>query len=234
MTAMPPARPGCNLRKTANLWGGLRSLIIRADSDGFHALRGRPLRMALHSKARQLARSDEVQTRRSGRGFGMPASIAGDTWPDVFAMTLRSERTSGLRVPRLRTGGLLRARSHGRSVVEQAETSCALFASPCLARRQGARPPPLFCVTFRRTDLRRHLWSTVFDCLRHRPRNLEYVFAMTAFYLHLGSFARVLIKDLDRQMEALPALTPLQFLLPPHRTGRSSRPLTPSVRSRPV
>jgi radical SAM superfamily enzyme YgiQ (UPF0313 family) len=61
----------------------------------------------------------------------------------------------------------------------------------------------LRCVTFRRTDLGRHLWSTVFDCLRHRPRNLEYVFAMTAFYLHLGSFAQVLIKDLDRQIDAL-------------------------------
>lgn len=36
----------------------------------------------------------------TGHGFWMPASIAGDTWPDVFATTLRSERTSGLRVPR--------------------------------------------------------------------------------------------------------------------------------------
>jgi radical SAM superfamily enzyme YgiQ (UPF0313 family) len=61
----------------------------------------------------------------------------------------------------------------------------------------------LCCVTFRRTDLRRYLWSTVFDCLRHRPRNLEYVFAMTAFYLHLGSFAQVLVEDLDRQIDAL-------------------------------
>jgi hypothetical protein len=58
-------------------------------------------------------------------------------------------------------------------------------------------------VTFRRTDLGRYFWSTVFDCLRHRPRNLEFVLAMTAFYLHLGSFAQVLIKDLDRQIEAL-------------------------------
>jgi hypothetical protein len=36
---------------------------------------------------------------QNGRGFWMPASIAGDTWPGVLA-TLRSERTSGLRVPR--------------------------------------------------------------------------------------------------------------------------------------
>ena len=31
----------------------------------------------------------------TGHGFWMPASIAGDTWPDVLATTLRSERTSG-------------------------------------------------------------------------------------------------------------------------------------------
>jgi hypothetical protein len=37
---------------------------------------------------------------RTGRGFWMPASMAGDTWPDVWATTLCSERTSGLRVPR--------------------------------------------------------------------------------------------------------------------------------------
>ena len=38
----------------------------------------------------------------TGHGFWMPASIAGDTWPGVLATTLRSERTSGLRVPRRR------------------------------------------------------------------------------------------------------------------------------------
>jgi radical SAM superfamily enzyme YgiQ (UPF0313 family) len=58
-------------------------------------------------------------------------------------------------------------------------------------------------VTFRRTDLGQYLWSAIFDCLRHKPRNLEFVLAMTAFYLHLGSFAQVLIKDLDRQIDAL-------------------------------
>jgi radical SAM superfamily enzyme YgiQ (UPF0313 family) len=61
----------------------------------------------------------------------------------------------------------------------------------------------LGCVTFRRTDLRRHFWGAVIDCLRHRPRNLEFVLAMIAFYLHLGTFARCLIADLDRQIAAL-------------------------------
>ena len=38
----------------------------------------------------------------TGHGFWMPASIVGDTWPDVLAATLRSERTSGLGAPRRR------------------------------------------------------------------------------------------------------------------------------------
>jgi hypothetical protein len=42
----------------------------------------------------------------TGHGFWMPASIAGDTWPGVLATTLRSERTSGLHVPRRRELGL--------------------------------------------------------------------------------------------------------------------------------
>ena len=42
----------------------------------------------------------------TGHGFWMPASIAGDTWLDVLATTLRSERTSGLRLPRRRELGL--------------------------------------------------------------------------------------------------------------------------------
>ena len=42
----------------------------------------------------------------TGRGFWMPASIASDTGSVVLATTLRSERTSGLRVPRRRELGL--------------------------------------------------------------------------------------------------------------------------------
>jgi radical SAM superfamily enzyme YgiQ (UPF0313 family) len=58
-------------------------------------------------------------------------------------------------------------------------------------------------VAFRRTDLGPHVWRTVIDCLRHAPRNLELVFSMIAFYLHLGMFAQYLIRGLDRQIAAL-------------------------------
>jgi radical SAM superfamily enzyme YgiQ (UPF0313 family) len=54
-----------------------------------------------------------------------------------------------------------------------------------------------------RPELRRHFWTTVVDCLRHQPRNFEYVMMMSVFYLHLGAFAQVLIADLDRQIADL-------------------------------
>jgi radical SAM superfamily enzyme YgiQ (UPF0313 family) len=56
-----------------------------------------------------------------------------------------------------------------------------------------------------RPHLRRHFWATVIDCLRHQPRNFEYMMTLSVFYLHLGAFAQVLIKDLDRQIADLDA-----------------------------
>jgi radical SAM superfamily enzyme YgiQ (UPF0313 family) len=58
-------------------------------------------------------------------------------------------------------------------------------------------------VTWRRTDLGLHFWRTIVDCLRRKPRNLEFVVPMIAFYLHLGTFAQYLIKELDQQIAAL-------------------------------
>ena len=53
------------------------------------------------SLAWRLGRTAFMSRSQNGRGSWMPASIAGDTWPGVLA-TLRSERTSGLPVPRYR------------------------------------------------------------------------------------------------------------------------------------
>lgn len=74
-------------------------------------------------------------------------------------------------------------------------------------------------MTVRRGDLRRLFWTTIIDCVRHKPRNLEQVLAMSAFYLHLGTFAEVLIKDLDRQIHAIdaggsPQAVPLPDMVP--------------------
>jgi hypothetical protein len=65
----------------------------------------------------------------------------------------------------------------------------------------------LWVMNVRRPELRRHFWATVIDCLRHRPRNFESVMTMVTFYLHLGAFAQLLIKDLDRQVAAIDAGT---------------------------
>jgi hypothetical protein len=61
----------------------------------------------------------------------------------------------------------------------------------------------VWCMTFRRPDLRRHFWATCFDCARHNFGGLEYVISTAAFYLHLGDFAGFLIKDLDQKIKDL-------------------------------
>jgi hypothetical protein len=58
------------------------------------------------NSARRLGRSAFMSRSQNGRGFWMPTSIAGDTWPSVLATTPRSERTVGLRLPRRRELGL--------------------------------------------------------------------------------------------------------------------------------
>ena len=60
-----------------------------------------------------------------------------------------------------------------------------------------------WCMTFTRPGLRRHFWKTVLDCAVHNHSSLIAVLTMIAYYLHLGDFAQFVIKDLDRQIEAL-------------------------------
>ncbi len=124
---------------------------------------------------------------------------------------------------RLRARRLLRAHAHGGRSLNKPRPPARF--SPRLAWRElKALSRLLRGVTFHRTDLGRYLWSTVFDCLRHRPRNLEYLFAMAAFYLHLGGFARVLIENLDHQIDALDEA--------PQQTSRVEGGVVPLVRIR--
>ncbi len=60
-----------------------------------------------------------------------------------------------------------------------------------------------WCMTFTRPGLRRVFWKTVLDCAVHNHSSLIAVLTMIAYYLHLGDFAQFVIKDLDRQIEAL-------------------------------
>jgi hypothetical protein len=60
-----------------------------------------------------------------------------------------------------------------------------------------------WCMTFTRPWLRRHFWKTVLDCAIHNHASLMPVLTMIAYYLHLGEFSQFVLKDVDRQIEAL-------------------------------
>jgi len=53
-------------------------------------------------------------------------------------------------------------------------------------------------MTVTRPELRRPFWRTVMDVARHNPSALQPVIIMITFYLHLGQFANVVIKELTR------------------------------------
>ena len=58
-------------------------------------------------------------------------------------------------------------------------------------------------MTVEMPELRGHFWRTVTHTLRYNPRAFEAVISLTTFYLHLGSFAQYLIRDLERQIAVL-------------------------------
>jgi len=53
----------------------------------------------------------------------------------------------------------------------------------------------------------------VLDCAFHNQASLIPALTMIAYYLHLGDFAQFVIKDVDRQIEALNMTRALLFLL---------------------
>jgi radical SAM superfamily enzyme YgiQ (UPF0313 family) len=72
-----------------------------------------------------------------------------------------------------------------------------------IRREFGAVCRLAWCMTFTRPALRRHFWKTVFDCAVHNHAGLVAVLTMMAYYLHLGEFSQVVLKDVDRQIETL-------------------------------
>ncbi len=70
----------------------------------------------------------------------------------------------------------------------------------------------LWAMNVTRSDLRSHFWMTVFDCLRRKPRNFEYVIMLSVFYLHLGAFAQRLVRDLDTQIAEIDARTATEVI----------------------
>ena len=55
-------------------------------------------------------------------------------------------------------------------------------------------------MTIQRSDLRRHFWRTFFDIARHNPSALQVVVIQMVLYLHLGTFAGLVVRELDRQI----------------------------------
>jgi len=55
-------------------------------------------------------------------------------------------------------------------------------------------------MTVERPELRRPFLRTMADVLRHNPGAIQSVIAMITFYLHLGQFANVVVKELDRMI----------------------------------
>jgi hypothetical protein len=58
-------------------------------------------------------------------------------------------------------------------------------------------------MTVKMPELRRHFWGTLADCARHNISALEHVITLMVFYLHLGPFARDLIRDLTEEIKSL-------------------------------
>ena len=86
-----------------------------------------------------------------------------------------------------------------------------------LRREFGAVCRLAWCMTFTRPALRPYFWKTVFTCGRHNVGSLVGVLTMSAYYLHLGDFSKLVIKEVDERVEALDleaALNPQAFGVP--------------------
>jgi hypothetical protein len=55
-------------------------------------------------------------------------------------------------------------------------------------------------MTIQRPHLRRLFWRTFLDTARHNPAGLRQVVSQMMFYLHLGSFAEFVVRELERQI----------------------------------
>jgi radical SAM superfamily enzyme YgiQ (UPF0313 family) len=76
-------------------------------------------------------------------------------------------------------------------------------SEPIDRRRLVALMRLMFHLTVRRPNLARLFWRNVIDTLRHNPAALEQAPMCMALYLHLGSFSRYVLRQLDRQIAEL-------------------------------
>ncbi|MGE3648048.1 MAG: B12-binding domain-containing radical SAM protein [Reyranellaceae bacterium] len=73
--------------------------------------------------------------------------------------------------------------------------------------------------TVKRPDVRPHFWRVFFATLRHNPSAMQQVMSQVVMYLHLGSFAEIVVRELDRQIDQARPATPV--LAPASRVGQA-------------
>lgn len=71
------------------------------------------------------------------------------------------------------------------------------------SRERGALLRLMWQMTIHRSGLARHFWRTFIDIARHNPSALELVVIQMALYLHLGTFAKFVAREIDRQIAAI-------------------------------
>ena len=108
-----------------------------------------------------------------------------------------------------------RVRTMGRALKPPVHAATQALVE--VRREFGAVWRLAWCMTVTRPTLRRHFWRAVFDCVVHNPGSIVGVLTMTGYYLHLGEFSQLVIKEVDERIaaaDAEDALNPQAFEVP--------------------
>jgi hypothetical protein len=199
----PNREPSKNVyRRVANgRGGGLAPADVAAEEKiGFtSSCRGRREKLASSRRSQPVAeshpryKSSLTESRSSDRklkpppdlfhhqnsAIALPASIAGDTWPDVFATTLRSERTSGLRVPRHKNLDSMRT---------YCSTSCRSTMFRCPHRSFSAPVNQRLPGNHKPTHPTQQVLGSALKCCTLLQINRTFTKLLHAFHTKSGSF----------------------------------------------
>ncbi len=79
------------------------------------------------------------------------------------------------------------------------------------SRNRNALLRLMWRMTVQRSGLARHFWLTFIDIARYNPSALEPVVSQMALYLHLGTFAKFVVQEIDRQIAAIDRAPPMPY-----------------------
>jgi hypothetical protein len=80
-------------------------------------------------------------------------------------------------------------------------------------------------VSRHRPEMRRHVWSLLFECVLWRPRLVRTAMVMTVFYVSLGPFSRYVIEQIKGKLAEFDAAG--QSLFNRRGGGRARQPSKP-------